>query len=165
MSGLRTAGLYHDLNSKDHLQEFISLFEPFSHVEQVTCMPMQVNEFFVAPGIEKLATNYIALHFLPTVQTDNASLSVENALPTDIPHMEQNLTSLPEFTPEKVVKLQKNDTFCKYILEHINCSKSNYFTDVMGILHKKVINFNSTFSAVVIPQIFIKYLLHASHNS
>ena len=35
----------------------------------------------------------------------------------------------------------------------------------MGILHKKVINFNSTFSAVVIPQIHIKYLLHDSHNS
>ena len=53
--------------------------------------------------------------------------------------------SLPEFTPEKVVKLQKNDTFCKKILEHIHCSKNNYFTDAMAILHKKVIDFNSTF--------------------
>ena len=35
----------------------------------------------------------------------------------------------------------------------------------MGILHKKVVNFNSTFSAVVIQQILIKYLLHASHDS
>ena len=35
----------------------------------------------------------------------------------------------------------------------------------MGILHKKVTDFNSTFSAVVVPQIFIKYLLHASHDS
>ena len=35
----------------------------------------------------------------------------------------------------------------------------------MDILHKKVIYFNSTFSAVVIPQILIKYLLHASHDS
>ena len=35
----------------------------------------------------------------------------------------------------------------------------------MGILHKKVINFSSTFSAVVIPQILIEYLLHTAHNS
>ena len=34
----------------------------------------------------------------------------------------------------------------------------------MGILHKKVIGFNSTFLAVVILQILIKYLLHASHD-
>ena len=35
----------------------------------------------------------------------------------------------------------------------------------MGILHKKVIDFNSRFSAVVKPQILIKYLLHTLHNS
>ena len=34
-----------------------------------------------------------------------------------------------------------------------------------GILHKKVINFNCTFSVIVIPQIRIKYLLLASHDS
>ena len=73
--------------------------------------------------------------------------------------------SLPEFTPDKVMKLQKNDTFCKHILQHIHCSKNdNYFIDAMGILHQKVINFNNTFSAVVIPQILIKYLLHSSHD-
>ena len=144
MSRLKAVGLYHDLNSKDHQQEFSSPFEPLPPVEQVTHIPIQVNEIFVAPDIEKLATNYDALHDLPTVQTDNANLSLENASPTDIPHLEQNLMSLPEFTLEKVVKLQKNDTFCKNILEHIHCSKNdNYFTDTMGILHKKVINFNS----------------------
>ena len=74
--------------------------------------------------------------------------------------------SLLEFTPDKVIKLQKNDTFCKHILQHIHCSKNdNYFIDAMGILHKKVIDFNSTFSAVVIPQILIKCLLLASHDS
>ena len=73
---------------------------------------------------------------------------------------------LPEFTPDKVVQLQKNDPFCKNILGHIHCSKNDScFTDTMGILHKKFINFNSTFSAVVIPQIIIKYLLHTSHSS
>ena len=73
---------------------------------------------------------------------------------------------LPEFTPDKVIKLQKNNTFWKHILQHIHCSKNNYyFIDAMSILHKKVLNFNSTFSAMVIPQILIKYLLHASHDS
>ena len=74
--------------------------------------------------------------------------------------------SLPELTSEKVIKLQKNDTFCKNIIQHIDCSKyDNYFIDATGILHKKVIDFNSTFSAIVVPQILIKYLLHASHDS
>ena len=74
--------------------------------------------------------------------------------------------SLLEFTPDKVVKLHRYDTFCKNILEHIHCSKNdNYFTDAMGILNKKVIDFNSAFSAVVVPQILIKYLLHTAHNS
>ena len=35
----------------------------------------------------------------------------------------------------------------------------------MGILHKKVTDFNSTFSSLVIPEILIKCLLHASHYS
>ena len=74
--------------------------------------------------------------------------------------------SFPKFTLDKVIKLTKNEKFCKIILQHIYCSKNdNYFLDAMGILHKKVINFNSIFSAVVIPQMLIKYLLHASHNS
>ena len=34
---------------------------------------------------------------------------------------------------------------------HCNTNK-NYFTDPMGILHKKVIDFNSTFSSVFIPK-------------
>ena len=80
-------------------------------VEQVTHTPIKVNEIFIAPDIEKLPTDYDTLHDLLTVQTDNGNLSLENASPTDIPHLEQNLKSLPEFTPETVVKLQKNDTF------------------------------------------------------
>ena len=51
-------------------------------------------------------------------------------------------------------------------MQHIDCSKhNNYLKDASDILHKKVTEFNSTFSAVVIPQILIKYLLHASHDS
>ena len=50
-------------------------------------------------------------------------------------------------------------------IQHIGCSKyDKYLIDATGILHKRIIDFNSTFSAKVIPQILIKYLLHASHN-
>ena len=129
-------------------------------------MPIQVNKIFIAPNIEKLTTNYDALPDSSTVQIDNANLSLENASPADIPLLKQNLMSLPEFTLEKVVKLQENEIFGKDILEHIHCSKNNnYFIDAMGILHEEVINFNNTFSTVVIPQILITYLPHTSHNS
>ena len=74
--------------------------------------------------------------------------------------------SLPELTPEKIIKLQKNDTFYNNIIHHMHCNtNNNYFTVAMGILHKKVIDFNSTFSSVVVPKILIRYLLHTSHDS
>ena len=107
LSRLRAVGLYHDHNSKDHQQEFHSPFEPLPPVEQMTCMPIEVNEIFIAPDIEKLAKNYDTLHNVSTVQTDKANLSLENASPTDIPYLESNLMSLPEFTPDKVRKLKK----------------------------------------------------------
>ena len=110
--------------------------------------------------------NYDVLYDLPTAQMDKVELFLQNASPADIWHLEQNLMSLLEFTPDKVIKLNKNDTFCRHILQHIHCSRNdNYFIDAMGILHKKVTNFNSTFSAVVVPQILIKSLLHASYDS
>ena len=108
-------------------------------VDQVTHMPIKVNEIFTAPDIEKLLQNYDALHDLPIVQMDKAELSPENASPTDIPHLEQTLMSLLEFTSDKVLKLQKNNTFCKNILQHIHCSKNdNYFIDAMGIYIKRL---------------------------
>ena len=93
MSRLRAVGLYHDLNAMDHQQEFSSPFEPLPHVEQVTHMPTQVNEIFIAPDIEKLAANYDALHDLPAVQMDKADLFLEKTSHADIPHLEQNLTA------------------------------------------------------------------------
>ena len=48
-------------------------------------------------------------------------------------------------------------------MQHIDCSKhDNYFIDGTGILHKKVIDLNSTFSAVVVPHILKNtyYMLH-----
>ena len=76
-------------------------------------MPIEVNEMFITPDIEKLMQNYDALHDLATGQMDKAELSLQNTSSTDIPHLEQNLMSLLEFTPDKVRKLQLNDTFCK----------------------------------------------------
>ena len=132
----------------------------------MTHTPLEVNEIFIAPDTEKLTENYDPLHDLPTVQTDKTELSLENPSPADIQCFEQNLMSLLEFMPDKVIKLQRNDTFCKNIIQHIHCGKNdNYIIDTMGILHEKVINFNSTFPAVVIQQILIKYLLHSSHDS
>ena len=40
-----------------------------------------------------------------------------------------------------------------------------YFTDFMGILHKKAIDFNSTSSSVVVLRVLTKYLLYAWHDS
>ena len=108
---LRAVGLYHDLDSMDCQQEFSSPFEPLPPVKKVTHMPIEVTEISIAPDIEKLLQNYDALHDLPTAQMDKAELSLENASSADIPHLEQNLMSLLEFTPDKVIKLQKNDTF------------------------------------------------------
>ena len=73
---------------------------------------------------------------------------------------------LPELTLGKITQLQKDDTFCNNIITHLHYSShENYFTDVMGTLHKKVIDFNSTSSSVIIPEILIKYLLNALHDS
>ena len=46
VSRLRAVGFYHDLNSKDHQQEYSSPIEPLPAVEQVTHIPIQVNEIF-----------------------------------------------------------------------------------------------------------------------
>ena len=59
VSRLRIVGLHHDLDSEDHQQEFSLPFEPLPPLEQTTHMPIQVNEIFVAPDIEKLVTHYI----------------------------------------------------------------------------------------------------------
>ena len=68
--------------------------------------------------------------------------------------------------PYKMIKLQESDMFCKNVVQHMSCSKhDDYLQDAMGILHKIVIDFNSVFSAIVLAQILIKYLLHTSHDS
>ena len=73
---------------------------------------------------------------------------------------------LPKLTPDKITLLQQKDTFCNNILTHLHCNPHDkYFIDTTGIFHKKVTDFNITFSSVVVPKVLIKYLLHASHDS
>ena len=48
-------------------------------VEPTTHAPLEVNEIFITPNIEKLMQNYDALYDLPNAQTDEAKLSLENA--------------------------------------------------------------------------------------
>ena len=73
-----------------------------------------MNEAFITPDIERFAQAYDTLHDSPTAQTGyDISLSLENVSHTDIPQLEENLMLLLEFTPEKVIKLQNKDVFCK----------------------------------------------------
>ena len=91
---------------------------------------------------------------------------LDNALPKDIPRLEQTLMSLPEITPENIVTLQKNDTFCNSILHHLHCSKKKITSQMPWAFYtKNIIDFNSTFLSVVVPKILIKYLLHTFYDS
>ena len=130
---LRAVGLYHDLDFTDHHKEFSTLLVSLPPVEPMTHTPLEGNEVFITPNVEKFTEYYDTLHDLPNEQTDKLKLSLENASPADNPHLVQNLMSLLELTPDKVIKLQKNDTICKNILQHIYCSKNdNYFIDTKG---------------------------------
>ena len=74
--------------------------------------------------------------------------------------------SLSELTPEKIIQLQKNVHILQYhTTTHTMQHKQKLLHRCHGHLTHKVIDFNSTFSSVVIPKILIKYLLHASHDS
>ena len=83
---------------------------------------------------------------------DNTEIA-EDIMLEDTPQLEQKLMSLPESTPDKITLHQQKDTFCSNILTHLHCNPHDKnFTDSIGILYKKVINFNSTFSFVVVPK-------------
>ena len=69
-------------------------------------------------------------------------MSLEDISPKDASHLEQKLMSLPELTPDKITQLQKMMHSVTTLSPHRHCnSHENYFTDAMGILHKKVIDF------------------------
>ena len=79
-----------------------------------------MNEAFITPDIDRLTQAYDTLHDPPTAQTiDDIKLSLENASPADIPQLDENLMSLPELTPDIVIKLQNSYVFCKNILQQI----------------------------------------------
>ena len=80
--------------------------------------------------------------------------------------LEQKIMSLPEWALDKIALLQQKDIFYNNILSHLHCNPhGGYFTDSIRILHKKVINFNSTFSSEAVPKVLIKYPLHTLYNS
>ena len=71
-------------------------------------MPLEVNEVFIAPDIERLTEIYDTLHDLPAGQTnDDIKLSLENVSPTDILQLEKGLMCQLELTPEKGNKTTK----------------------------------------------------------
>ena len=86
-------------------------------------------------------------------QADYPNLPLEDIAPEDAPHLEQKLMSLPELTPDKITPLQQKDTLFNNIVTHLHCNPhEKYFTDSVRILHKKVLDLNSTLSSVVVPK-------------
>ena len=67
-------------------------FELPPPVEPMTNVPVEVNVVVIVSDIERLTQAYDTLHDSPTEQTgDNVKLSLENASPTDIPQLKENL--------------------------------------------------------------------------
>ena len=62
VSRLKAVGIYHDIDWDDYQQEFSTPFEPLLPVEQVTHTPLEVNEAFITPDIERLVQAYDNLH-------------------------------------------------------------------------------------------------------
>ena len=93
-------------------------------------------------GQQELGTLFKPLH--PVEQSTHAPIDVQDIF----------------VKPDRENLMQNYDA-----LQHMHGNTNeNYFTDAMSILHKEVIDFNSTFSSVIVPGILIKYLLHASHD-
>ena len=102
---------------------------------------------------------------LQVTQPEESKLSLDNTSSEDIPQLEQKFNVPTRIKTRENNQTTKNDTFCNNIIHHMHCNTNkNYFTDAMVIL-QKVINFNSTFSSVVIPKMLIKYFLYASPDS
>ena len=127
-------------------------FEPLPPVEQTTCPPLELNEISVRTNPEAPDKQ------VTTLPKDDLDLPLESITPENVSKLEQKLMSLPELTLDKITLLQKYNSFCSKILTCLHCNAHDkYFTYSMGILHEKVINFNSTFSSIVVPKVLIKY--------
>ena len=153
---LKAVGIYHDLDLQKSQPDSGTPFELLPTIEWAIHLPRVVHEISIENNLETLEKQ------VTTSQTDYHYLPLEE----DAPHLEQKLMSLPELTPDKINLLQQKDTFCNNIITQLHCNPHDkYFTDSMGILNKRVVDFNSTFSSVVVSEVLIKYMLHASHDS
>ena len=160
VSRLKAVGLYRDLDFQQNQPDFGTPFELLPPIENAMHAPIAVHEISVESIEETLEKQVI------TPQTEYPELSLEDIASEDAPHLEQKLMSLPKLTLDKIALLQQKDTFCNNISTCLHCNPHDkYFIDSMGILHKKVINFNSTSSYVIVPKILIKHLLHTSWDS
>ena len=102
VSRLKRGGIYHDIDSYDHQQEFSTPFEPLPPVEPLTHTPLEYMKLllhltlkysckFMTPYMTHLLYRLVILHDSPTAQTgDNIKLALENASPTDIPQLEES---------------------------------------------------------------------------
>ena len=107
------------MDTNNYQQEFSTPFEPLPPYKPVTHTPLEVNEAFITPDIERLMQAYDMLHDSPTVQTgDDIKLSLENVLPIDIPQLEENLMSLLELSPEEVKNYKRVMHFAKHTAAH-----------------------------------------------
>ena len=58
VSRLKAVSLYHNIDSNDHQQEFITPFELLPPVEPVSHAQLEVFEAFITPDIERLTQTY-----------------------------------------------------------------------------------------------------------
>ena len=146
VSRIKTVGIYHDNDSYDYQQEFSTPFESLNPVKPVTHTHLELNEAVITPDIERLAQSYDTLYDPTTIQTsDDAKLSIKNAsLRCTATGREFNV--FVRINTRQSNKITKKSCFCKGFLQHIGCSRyENYFQDATGVLHKKVVDFNSFF--------------------
>ena len=119
----------HDIDLKDHKQEFNVPFEPLLPVEAATHMPPEVNEVFINHLTLKNSHVTLMMHYMTSSlgQTNGYMLNCHLRMMSPACRHSTIRTkfNVPEWklTLEKVTKLQKNDTFCKSIIQLIDCSK------------------------------------------
>ena len=118
VSGMSTLPVTH--SNEALMKIFSTPFEPLPLIEPVTNTPLEVKKVVITPNTERLVQAYDILHDPPTAQTgDDIKLALENASPTDIPQLEENLISQPELTPDKVIKVKtKLNVLQKYTVAH-----------------------------------------------
>ena len=78
VSRLTAVGIYHDIDSNDHEQEFSTPFKPLPPVEPVIHTLLEVNDAVINSDIERLMQAYDTLNDPPTAQSgDDVNLSLK----------------------------------------------------------------------------------------